>query len=77
MRGAGQKLELGAVHHLPDSDPATSLTCHRIPRNPTADIKATGHLGDQTPRGGIGGDPVHVHTIPNRHPQIGVLGAQG
>ena len=48
-RGEGQIVELGAVNRLPDGDPAIIPTCHRYPRNPTADRKAYGCLGGQPP----------------------------
>ena len=34
LRGAGQTVELGAVHCLSDGDPETSPTCYRIPGHP-------------------------------------------
>ena len=54
MWGAGQTVEIGAVHRLPDSDPATSSTCHRIPSNPTTDRKAAGLLGGRPPQDDYG-----------------------
>ena len=45
MRDAGQTVELGAVHCLPDGDHAMSPTRHRIPRHLTADRKTAGRLG--------------------------------
>ena len=76
-QGAGQNVELGVVYCLSDGDPATSLTCHHIPINPTEDRESTGRLGSRAPRDVGGGDPVYVHTITNRRPQRGVQGAQG
>ena len=43
--GAGQTMELVAVHHLSDGDPATILTCHHIPGHLLAHRKDTERLG--------------------------------
>ena len=76
-RGSGQTVELGAVYCLPDGDPATSPTCHRIPRNPTEDRKAAGRLGGRPPWDACGGHHAHVRIVPNHCPQGGVQCAPG
>ena len=43
--GAGQTVELGAVHLLSDGDPATSPTFHHIPCHQTENREATRRLG--------------------------------
>ena len=76
-RVTGQIVELGEVHCLPDGDPTTILTFHPIPSNPTTDRKGTGRLGGWMTRDVSGGDPVHMHTIPNRRLHRGFRGEQG
>ena len=76
-RGAGQTVELRAIHRLPDGDPVTSPTCHRIPRHRTSDREATGRLEGRQIWDARGRYPAHVHRVPHRHPQGGVGGAPG
>ena len=70
-------MELRAIHCLPDSDPATSRTCHRIPRHPTEDREAAGRLGGRQIWDARGGHPAHVQTVHHFQLQGGVCGAPG
>ena len=73
-QGAGQTVELGAVHCLSYGDLATSSTRHRIPINPSEDQEEAGCLGGREPWDVGGGDPAHVSAIPHRHLRNRVVG---
>ena len=70
-------MKFGAVHLLSDGDYATIPTCHCIPSNTTEDREVTGRMGGRAPQDLSGGDPAHVLTIFNHHPQRGFQRAQG
>ena len=68
---------LGAVHRLSDGDPATSLSCHRIPGDLPANRKAAGRLGGGKTRNAGRGHAVSVREVANRRPEGGDGGATG
>ena len=70
-------MELGAVHRLSDGDPATRLTCHRIPGHPSAHRKAAGLLGRGEAFHAGGGHAAIVQGIYHRLPKGGDGGALG
>ena len=75
--GTGQTVELGAVHRLSDSDPATSPTCHRIPGHPSAHQKDTGSLGGGEAFDAGGGHALSMWGIHHSRPEGGDGAAPG
>ena len=71
-RGAGQKVELGAVHCLPDRDTATIPTFHCIPGDTEEYQEEARLMGSRETWDACGGDAAHLRAVTHRLPQGGV-----
>ena len=75
--GAGQTVELGAVHRLSDGDPATSPSCQQIPGHLSAHRKAAGRLGGEEAFHAGRGHAASVRRILHFRPEGGDGGSPG
>ena len=70
-------VELGAVHRLPDGDPATSPPRHHIPCDPAPDREEVGCLGARQAFNACRGHPQVLRGLSDRRPERGDGGAPG